>query len=468
MSWFTRLSLAQRFSLLSFILIFGAIFLVAAWTGQQIENGVLNRTAALTALYVDSLVTHHLQGLPQDGLPGPEHVEEIDSVLRDSPIGQSLAAYKIWAGDGHIVYSSEPALVGMQFPVDGALQEAFAGTVSTEISNLDGPADAYERQRWSRLIETYAPLRAQPGGQVIGAIEFYQPVDTLAAQISAAQQRSWLALGALALVIYVLLARLIFGASHTISRQQDELREKVAQLTSLLAQNEQLHSRVSRAAARTAALNERFLSRISADLHDGPGQDLALALLRIDELSAFCNSCRVALRAKGGPADDFRIIRSALNSALTDLRSTLAGLRLPEIEQLSPGRTAERAVHDFEQKTGARVGFTRGMLPDEASLSVKITLYRLLQEALSNGFRHADGAAQRVVLDAGAGMLLIEVSDSGGGFDPQAVEADGLGLAVMRERVEILGGLFEIQSEPGQGTVIRASLPVDVQEEGVD
>jgi signal transduction histidine kinase len=62
--------------------------------------------------------------------------------------------------------------------------------------------------------------------------------------------------------------------------------------------------------------------------------------------------------------------------------------------------------------------------------------------------------------------LLAEISDNGAGFDPRAVDGDHLGLAGMRERAEILGGFFEMESAPGRGTVIRTRLPLDMPEDG--
>jgi len=468
MTWFSKLSLARRFSLLSFFLIFGAMFTVGAWTGYQIRTGVINRTADLTAMYVDSLLSHHLLEAVRPGATSSGHAREVTELLGDSTIGRSLAAYKIWSPDGRVMYSSEPGIIGRQYPIEGALAEALNGSVHAEISNLNQPEEFYESQRWSQLIETYAPLTNPGTGEIIAVIEFYQTPDTLFEQIQAAQIRSWFALGASAVVIFLLLARLIYRASSTISTQQFELEEKVSQLTGLLVQNEQLHRRVSRAAVRTTALNERFLKRISADLHDGPGQDLALALLRIDEFAETCESCRIALRTQGSAGEDFRTIRTALKSALADLRAVLSGLRLPEIEYLSLGQTAERAVRDFESKTGSTVAYSRGNLPDEAPLAVRITLYRILQEALSNGFRHAKGVDQRVSIDTCVGILIAEIADQGSGFDEQAVEAEHLGLAVMRERVEILGGFFEMESAPGRGTVVRTRLPLDLPEDHGD
>jgi signal transduction histidine kinase len=261
--------------------------------------------------------------------------------------------------------------------------------------------------------------------------------------------------------MFLLLAALVRRASNTIITQQTELRERVTQLTALLAQNEQLHERVRRAAARTTALNERFLHRIAADLHDGPGQGLALALMRMETLADVCSTCPATIAMERTVGEEFRTINSALQSALTDLRAISGGLHLPEIGQLSLAETARRAVRDYERKAGLAVALSVDDMPREAPLPVKITLFRLLQESLANGFRHGGGADQRVTLNTCDGQLLVEVADSGTGFDLQTAVAEGhLGLAGMRERVEILGGTFNVESAPGRGTVIRASLPM--------
>jgi signal transduction histidine kinase len=87
----------------------------------------------------------------------------------------------------------------------------------------------------------------------------------------------------------------------------------------------------------------------------------------------------------------------------------------------------------------------------------------LLQESLTNSFRHANGSAQHVEAKAADGRLTVEVSDRGTGFNPAAIIPEGhLGLVGMRERVEILGGSFDLQSTVGQGTTIRVTLPLVV------
>lgn len=462
---FTRLSLARQYLLVSFLILFCGMLIVGAWVGRQIEIGVTHRIAAVTALYVDSLISHHLQYLVDTDVPDNSHEAEIDTLLTTTPLGQRIVAFKVWAADGRILYSTNQALVGLQFPIAGGLKKAFDGDVYTEISDLNSDENIYEQQEWSQLIETYAPVRVKGKSKVIAVIEFYQTMDELKGEIQTAQQRSWVVVGVSTIVIYLLLAGLVGRASNTILEQENDLREKVTQLTGLLAQNEQLHRRVSRAAARTTALNERFLRRIAADLHDGPGQDLALTLLRIDELADVCAACSVSLIKRKSATDDFSTIQSALRSALNDMRTIVAGLRLPEIGELSITETVERAVRDYEHKTSAAVELVVDDVPIEAPLSVKIALYRILQESLANGFKYAGGSSQRVCMTGKENQLIVEISDQGPGFNERDVLADEhLGLVGMRERVEILAGTFEVESAQNNGTLIRARLPLTLLE----
>jgi signal transduction histidine kinase len=149
------------------------------------------------------------------------------------------------------------------------------------------------------------------------------------------------------------------------------------------------------------------------------------------------------------------------------LRSISLGLQLPEIDRLRSNEIAARAVRDFEEKTGAKVMLTTASEQTETSWSVKITLYRLIQESLANGFRHGGGCDQRVDVANVDGRLILTVSDCGVGFDPRNTNTkEHLGLEGMRERVEILGGSFQLRTAPGQGTVIRVSLPIQLPRTG--
>jgi signal transduction histidine kinase len=321
--------------------------------------------------------------------------------------------------------------------------------------------NVFRDSHWSRLIETYTPLRAERDATVLAVAGFFQTAEGLEQGVRAAQLRSWGVHGAITLAMLALLATLVRKANDTITATQRELNDKVAQLTALLGQNEQLHERVNRAAARTMALNEQFLRNIATDLHDGPGQGLALASMRIESLADVCGNCTNSVGRNGSVSQDFHTIHLALQSALTDLRAILRGLQLPEIEQLSVTETLQRAVDDHQRKTGVAVPLTLSNAPEEAPLPVRITLFRVLQESLANGFRHGGGRGQRVAVTGSGGRVSVEVVDDGKGFDPNALKADGhFGLDWMRERVELLGGSFEVRSAIGHGTVVRVSLPL--------
>jgi signal transduction histidine kinase len=462
---FTRLSLARQFMLLSFLILLGGMVIIGLWVGQQIELGVINRTAAVTSLYVDSFISPLVQDLAYSDRLGFPQVANLDRLLRATSLGREIVAFKVWSPDGFVLYSPNEELIGRRFQVNEHLEMAFSGEVTSEISGLDAPENEFERRLWDELIETYLPIRGLGTGEIIAVAEFYQTPSFLQAEIRVAQLRSWLVVGAATVAMYLLLAGLVGRASNMILAQQDELHEKVVQLSELLAQIRELNRRLRLAAARTTALNERFLHRISADLHDGPGQDLSLALLRIEALAETCEQCPIPVSSGRTGADDFRTIQVALDSAMDELRNISAGLRLPELSTLSPAEVVERSVRDYQRKSGQSVKLTINEAPNEAPMPAKITLYRLVQEALANGYRHAEGAGQAVLLEGGDGSLHVEVADSGGGFDPRSVPQDGhLGLAGMRERVQLLGGTFRVDSAPEQGTRVRATIRMDVTE----
>ena len=98
-------------------------------------------------------------------------------------------------------------------------------------------------------------------------------------------------------------------------------------------------------------------------------------------------------------------------------------------------------------------------------MAVKITAYRMIQEALANSWWHARGSEQRVRLAIAIDEACIEVSDQGPGFDVRhANESGRLGLALLSERVQLLGGRVEIDSDPGKGTHVKAWLPLSDEE----
>jgi len=464
----TQLTLARQFMIASLIILVLAALGLGWWVGQQIERSVVHRTAATTALFVDSFVSPNLQELSTAGELSPDHIAALDRLLDETPLGREIVAFKVWDEAGKLLYSAEPSAIGQVFPPGEELRQAWAGAVTADISTLEDAENVLERAQNSALLETYSPVRLGGSDQIIAVAEFYQTVGGLQQDITAAQRRVWLVVGLAMGGIYLLLAGFVGRASDTIEQQRDALSAQVGQLTDLLAQNAALHDRVRRAAARTTALNERVLRRISADLHDGPVQELGLALLRLDHALARETTGEKGSSVAEAPllVEDLDVIQSAIQRALTEMRALSAGLGVPHLNNLTLPETLVRAVRVHERRTETTVTLDLDGTPERASLPVKITLYRLVQEALNNAYRHGGGLAQTVSLCYSDGRLYVEVSDAGPGFvDGGAAEWDKhLGLIGMRERVESLGGNFRVASAPGRGTKIIADLRVDGEE----
>lgn len=450
-----RWTLARTFLVASLAVLVANGLIMGFWLAGQIEQSALDNDAASSSLYVDSVVSPYLQTLATQARLGETDTASLDRVLNSSPLRDHIVALKIWSRDSEILYSPNPQLIGRRFLVDADLARALTGQVVAEVSDLSNPENEFERQRWSRLVSVYVPVRQDRGGQVIGVTEFYELPDRLDAEIHAEQLRSWGIVAVLTLGTYVLLAGIVGRGSATIRRQQVSLNQRVAELRRLLDENVRLSERVRQAARTTTTLNEQTLHRISADLHDGPAQALALALMRMEDLPVACTRVCAA-------AGDVGVVHQAVRAALGEIRTISAGLLLPELDGLSVREVIERAARDHTRRTGTPVVLTLGSLPESAPLAVTMTVYRTLQEALSNATRHGKGIDVAVDAWSDDDNLLLTVSDHGpGAAAPESTDGEPrLGLQGMRERARLLGGDVLFVSEPGRGSTVRARWPL--------
>ena len=483
-----RLTLAQQFFITSLVIVVAGMTGIGFWVANRIESGIVNRTAASTALYVDSLIGRSLQSMATEPAPDAEGVDRLDWLLNGTSLGQEIVIFRVWNRDGSIVYSNMPETVGLQFPIDDERLDAWAGDVTAHIGSPEGEETLPAGAPTGSLLEIYSPVRDRETDEVIAVAEFYYRIDDLQQEVTEAQQRSWLVVGGTGVAMYLLLAVFVQRASNTIAHQRRELASKVERLTDLLRQNDDLHERVRTAAARNTALNERFLRRLSAELHDGPAQDISLALLQLDHVYARAangtnghsasesiktpgsNGDHPASEANGNSAtlEDLDSIQGSLRRALRDVRGTSTGLLLPQLSQLTVAETVDHVARVHRRRSGLPLDVQVTEVPEEAPNVTKIALYRVIQEALTNGWRHANGAGQAVDVTGEGETLRIAVSDSGPGFDTATIDAGGehLGLIGMRERVESLGGEFRVESTSGgspsgrSGTTVVAILPL--------
>jgi len=456
-----RSSLAQRFLIANLAILLVAGLVVGAWVGNQLERSIVDRTASVTALYVASIIEPTVAGLADGGELSAEAAATLDIHLDSSPLAERVRSLRLWSRDGEVIYSPDAELIGRNFPVEHNLAQAWQGQVVSGMDDLSGEENAWERARWNRLLEMYIPVRERGSDRIIAVAEFYLPPSEIDRQVNEARMSTW-ALVTLAIVISaVLLSSLVKRGSDTIQRQEVALTQQVGELTNVLEQNAVLSERVHSAAQRTTTLNERSMRRVSSDLHDGPGQMLSLALLRLDGLR------KRADHGQPPSAEELAEVERALQETMADMRSVAAGLRLPELAPMDAQAVASRAVEDHRRRSGSSVSLAMRDVPEVVPLPVKIALFRALQESLSNATRHGRSEHVRVEIAGGSdsqldrtpGLELI-VSDDGTGFEPASLGSSaGLGLAGIREQAEILGGSFSINSAPGVGTELRVWWP---------
>jgi signal transduction histidine kinase len=193
------------------------------------------------------------------------------------------------------------------------------------------------------------------------------------------------------------------------------------------------------------------------DLHDGPMQLIYAALLQLELLQA-------SLGGEGEPVHRAARLQDLLERASVELRAIIDRQRAPaESPDLMSLLREVGAQHQFATQTSVRI-VAREHLPDPGP-EAKHVFYRILQESLSNAFRH--GRAEQVAVSLGVSeedgsrKLWMSVQDDGIGFDLADLPADReSGLSGMTERIRTAGGDLEVRSAPGSGTTVHAELEV--------
>lgn len=204
----------------------------------------------------------------------------------------------------------------------------------------------------------------------------------------------------------------------------------------------------------TAQEEER--RRISRELHDRSGQHLTALLLGLKALETPASSPASELLEK------LRGVATELSKELHDLSVQLRPLVLDDLG-LCP------ALLSYLEEWGAQAGVTAefhstGVLSLKLPPAVETTIYRVVQEALTNVLRHAQATGVSVHLERRPGEVRAIVEDNGCGFDAGAVSPERLGILGMRERAGVVKGTLQIESSPGKGTAVFLCVPLPAGE----
>jgi signal transduction histidine kinase len=231
-----------------------------------------------------------------------------------------------------------------------------------------------------------------------------------------------------------------------------ELAEANQRLEEIMAENTGLQAQLLTQAREAGAGDER--QRIAREIHDTLAQGLTGIITQLEVAQQTANDAERERR---------------INNATGLARDSLAEARR-SVQALRPKALEDSRLPDALAEEAARWSVTSGVTAEVRTTGdahvlhpeVEVTLLRVAQEALANVAKHAAASRAWITLSYMGDVVTLDVRDDGAGFDPAlAPDSDtgGFGLIAMRQRVQRLAGQLEIESEPGAGTVVSASLP---------
>jgi signal transduction histidine kinase len=236
--------------------------------------------------------------------------------------------------------------------------------------------------------------------------------------------------------------RVVEGRMDEVGKLEANFNEMASRLEAAVARERQL-------AEKSARLAER--SRISRELHDSISQDLF-------SLSLLAGGLEKALPAGSPLRTEVQALAETVQSTNREMRALLLQLRPTALDEKGLLPALEELASTYSTRLGVKVD--ADLEPVSLAPAAEVAALRIAQEGLANAVKHAHATTIRLAIHGRDGMVEITVSDDGRGFVPNGNgDTQGLGLRLMRERIDELGGSLTISSREGEGTTIRATLP---------
>jgi signal transduction histidine kinase len=204
--------------------------------------------------------------------------------------------------------------------------------------------------------------------------------------------------------------------------------------------------------ARLLSAQEEERRAIARELHDEVGQSMSALLVELGNASAMLDGADPQLHGR------LASVRRLAEKSVASVRNLSLLLRPSMLDDFGLVPALHWQAREMSRRTGMRVEVSADDVPDEFSDEHKTCVYRVVQEALHNCERHSQATLVRVVFRQEPQRLVLVIEDNGKGFNPR--HSRGMGLVGMEERVRLLGGAFEVQSQPGRGATLRAILPL--------
>jgi signal transduction histidine kinase len=217
------------------------------------------------------------------------------------------------------------------------------------------------------------------------------------------------------------------------------------------AELQEARSGLRRLSDRLVRAQEEERRNLSRELHDEMGQSMSAMLMELSRLES-----KLAMDEQSHKM--FASVRELAESSVAKLRDLSLALRPAMLDELGLLPALRWQAREVARRTGLKVEVVAADDDDDLPDAYRTCIYRVVQEALHNVVRHAHASQVRVTMNRGKDGVTVSIADSGVGFDPKREK--GLGLLGIAERVNQLGGDFQIESRPGGGTVASLFLPV--------
>jgi signal transduction histidine kinase len=224
-----------------------------------------------------------------------------------------------------------------------------------------------------------------------------------------------------------------------------------------ITERKRAEEEVFRYARRLIQVEEELRKRIAMELHDDIAQELAALGLNLSLMEG-----ALPQQSRGELRDRLSESRMLTKEVGRRVRNLMTDLRPVQLEEYGLAPSVRGHAEQFTNRTGILVDVLADAEFPRLPVLKEISLFRIVQEALSNVAKHAEASKVLVFMDRGPETLRLSIADDGKGFSPQLVSPPsagcGWGLANMRERAEMIGGSFRVDSSPGAGTTISVDL----------
>jgi signal transduction histidine kinase len=394
------------------------VTLLAAQAAVAVENARLYESATEWSRQLESL--NEIGGAMVSELDLPRLLDLVARRLREL-IGARLVTIALPAGDELRIETADgdgaEAFIGLVFP----LRDSKTGRV----------LERGHSERVDSLLED--PEVHQDASRQMGArTGLYVPLVLRDAAIG------------------VLVAHDKLGSDQRFDSADLRLAEQFADRAAIAVD---LSRRVARdALGRVVAGQEVERRRLARELHDETGQALTSILLGLRAVE------------EAGSADVLRKsvsdVRELVVATLQDVRKLAVQLRPAALDDFGLVPALERLVQTYSETTGIAVELEAGLGEHRLPAELETTLYRIVQEALTNIVKHADATKVSVLLVLRERSVTAVIEDDGRGFDPGNTREDRLGLLGMRERAELHDGRLKIEAAEGSGTTLVVEMPL--------